>query len=81
MTITLSARDIKLRDLSEKFNLHKNTDRNFFNEWRDPLPELTDRDREFRQTKCIPITFFDILKILLDNRNNTSILSQILSAQ
>ena len=46
MTITLSAREIKLRDLSEKFNLHKSENPDFFTEWHEPLPELTDRDRE-----------------------------------
>lgn len=46
MPTTISANEITLRDLTTHFNLRINKDQNFFTEWRDDLPRLTDRDRE-----------------------------------
>ncbi|MDZ8221666.1 MULTISPECIES: type I restriction endonuclease subunit R [unclassified Nostoc] len=46
MVQTISARDISLYELEEKFNLQLATDINFFPEWTENLPTLTDGEKQ-----------------------------------
>ena len=46
MVETIQAKNIKLRDLIEKFGLQRTDDAQFFREWQDNLPELTDLERQ-----------------------------------
>lgn len=46
MVETIQAQNIKLRDLIEKFGLQRTDDAQFFREWQDNLPELTDLERQ-----------------------------------
>lgn len=44
---TLQARDINLRDLIDQFGLELVQDKQFFWEWQQNLPEITDSERQF----------------------------------
>lgn len=46
MVPTLPAKDINLEDLQAYFGLQANADPNFFPEWRDNLPSLTEKERQ-----------------------------------
>jgi hypothetical protein len=46
MVETIQAKNIKLRDLIEKFGLQRNDDPQFFREWQDDLPELTNLEKQ-----------------------------------
>jgi hypothetical protein len=46
MVETIQAKNIELRDLIEKFGLQRNNDPQFFREWQDNLPELTDLEKQ-----------------------------------
>lgn len=47
MVQTLQARNVNIRDLIEQFGLQLVRDRQFFTEWQEGLPELTDQEKEF----------------------------------
>ena len=46
MVQTMAATAITLNDLRTKFQLELTTDENFFREWRDDLPEITDLEKQ-----------------------------------
>jgi hypothetical protein len=46
MVETIQAKNIELHDLIEKFGLQRNNDPQFFREWQDDLPELTDLEKQ-----------------------------------
>ncbi|MEH2413551.1 hypothetical protein [Nostoc sp.] len=46
MVQTIPARDISLYELEEKFGLQLATDTNFFTEWTENLPNLTDSEKQ-----------------------------------
>ncbi|WP_293152426.1 hypothetical protein [Okeania sp. SIO2C9] len=46
MTQTLPAKDINIRYLIDNFGLQKNQGEEFFREWQDNLPELTDLEKQ-----------------------------------
>lgn len=43
---TIQAKDISLYELEKKFNLQLSTDTDFFTEWKDNLPSLTDIEKQ-----------------------------------
>lgn len=45
MVKTIQAQDISLEELQENFGLQLTTDRQFFREWQDNLPSLTDEEK------------------------------------
>ena len=46
MVQTIQAKDISLYELEEKFYLQLSTDTDFFTEWKDNLPSLTDVEKQ-----------------------------------
>ena len=46
MVETIQAQNISLNELIEKFGLERTDDQQFFREWQDNLPELTDSEKE-----------------------------------
>ena len=46
MVQTLQAQAVNLRDLIDKFGIQLVEDEQFFREWQDDLPEITDLDRQ-----------------------------------
>lgn len=46
MIETIQTRNVILHDLKEKFGLERTDDPNFFREWQDDLPELTDAEKQ-----------------------------------
>ena len=46
MIKTIQAQNITLNDLIEKFGLERTDDEQFFREWQDNLPELTDSEKQ-----------------------------------
>ncbi|MEA5467474.1 restriction endonuclease subunit R [Spirulina sp. 06S082] len=46
MSQTLQAQTLTLRDLIDRFDLTLTEDENFFPEWQENLPEISDRDRQ-----------------------------------
>ncbi|MDY6898908.1 MAG: type I restriction endonuclease subunit R [Cyanobacteriota bacterium] len=46
MMQTIQAKDISLYELEKKFNLQLSTDTDFFTEWKDNLPSLTDIEKQ-----------------------------------
>lgn len=46
MVQTIQAQNITLNDLIEKFGLERTDDEQFFREWQDDLPELTDSEKQ-----------------------------------
>jgi hypothetical protein len=46
MVDTLQAQAVNLRDLIDKFGIQLVEDEQFFREWQDDLPELTDLDKQ-----------------------------------
>lgn len=46
MVQTIQAQNINLNDLIEKFGLERSDDEQFFSEWQDDLPELTDSEKQ-----------------------------------
>jgi hypothetical protein len=47
MTQIIQAKDVTLRDLSIQFGLQFTEDEQFFREWQDNLPEITDDQKQF----------------------------------
>lgn len=47
MTETLQARNVNIRDLIDQFGLQWVRDRQFFPEWQENLPELTEQEKQF----------------------------------
>ena len=50
MTTTVAIEQLTLQDLEQRLGLQRSDDPDFFQEWRDPLPELgaIERDRLLR---------------------------------
>jgi hypothetical protein len=46
MVQTIQAQNIKLHDLIEEFGLQRTEDEQFFREWQDDLPELTNLEKQ-----------------------------------
>ena len=47
MTQTIQAKTLTLRDVKTKFNLQLSEDEQFFREWIDDLPEITDEEKRY----------------------------------
>jgi hypothetical protein len=47
MTQTIQAKDVTLKDLTVQFGLQLTEDEQFFREWQDNLPEVTDDQKQF----------------------------------
>ncbi|MGB3510553.1 MAG: hypothetical protein WBA93_15215 [Microcoleaceae cyanobacterium] len=65
MTQTIPAKDINIRYLIDNFGLQKNQDEQFFREWQDNLPELTDLEKQLLdQVKAGFINLIDYPPVL-----------------
>lgn len=74
----LQARNITLRDLRIKFNLQLVEDQQFFREWQDDLPEVSDAEK--RQLDRVKANFSNLLEYppLLENTVKMVVLSPLL---
>jgi len=59
MVQTIRANGLALYEVKEKFNLHQTDDLEFFPEWQNELPELTDYERQ-----CLDRSRADFLSLL-----------------
>lgn len=57
---TIQAKDISLYELEEKFNLQLSTDTDFFTEWKDNLPSLTDIEKQ--SLKRVQSNYFNLTR-------------------
>ncbi|MGB6296731.1 MAG: type I restriction endonuclease [Rivularia sp. (in: cyanobacteria)] len=57
---TIQARDISIYELEEKFNLQLSTDTDFFTEWRNNLPSLTDIEKQ--SLKRVQSNYFNLTR-------------------
>ena len=75
---TTTAREITLKELEEKFNLKLETDPNFFREWQDNLPEISDLQKELLDR--VKAGYFNLLYYppLLEKPINIVIVSPLL---
>lgn len=80
MTQTLQARTITLRDLIDDFKLERVDDEQFFREWRDNLPEISDAEKEFLDR--VKASYFNLIDYppFLEKAVQITILGPILFA-
>ncbi|MBP0021508.1 MAG: restriction endonuclease subunit R [Cyanobacteria bacterium SBLK] len=78
MSQTLQAQTITLRDLIDRFGLTLTEDEDFFPEWQEGLPEISDRDRELLDK--VKAGYINLLNYppLLENVVKMAILDPIL---
>ncbi len=78
MLQTIPARDITLLDLETKFGLLLNEDEEFFREWQDSLPSITDLEKE--RLDRVKASYSNLLKYppLLENTVKMVVLSPLL---
>lgn len=78
MTLTIQAKDINLRYLIDNFGIELVFDANFFSEWQENLPELTDLDRQLLDK--VKTGYFNLLNYppLLENVVRMAIVDPIL---
>jgi hypothetical protein len=78
MTLTLQARNVTLRDLIEKFGLQLVQQKQFFPEWQEELPEVTEAEKQFLDK--VRDSYFNLVNCppLLEKAVQLSILSPLL---
>ena len=78
MSVTITAREITLRELEKNFKLKLETDPNFFLEWQENLPEVTDLQKELLDK--VKAGYFNLLYYppLLEKPINMAIVSPLL---
>ncbi|NJP09287.1 MAG: restriction endonuclease subunit R [Leptolyngbyaceae cyanobacterium RU_5_1] len=78
MTQTLLARNVNIRDLIDQFGLQLVRDRQFFMEWQEDLPELTESEKQFLDK--VREGFFNLMQYppYLEKSVQISILSPLL---
>ncbi|MDJ1177541.1 type I restriction endonuclease subunit R [Roseofilum sp. BLCC_M91] len=78
MTQTIPPQDITLEELQEHLGLQLTTDPNFFPEWQQNLPELSDREKQTLQRVCS--NYFNLVsrRPLLEEAVKMVILSPLL---
>jgi hypothetical protein len=76
--VTTQARNVTLLDLETEFNLQLVTDEQFFREWQDHLPEITEEQQ--RQLDRVQENFSNLLRYppLLENTVKMVVLSRLL---
>ena len=57
---TIQARDVSIYELEEKFGLQVSTDTDFFTEWTDNLPSLTDIEKQ--SLKRVQSNYFNLIR-------------------
>jgi len=75
---TISAQDITLHDLTAKFGLMQTEDEQFFREWQDNLPEVTEQEK--RSLNRIKSNYNNLIAYppLLENAVKMVVLSPLL---
>ncbi len=78
MVQTIKAQNIDLRYLIDNFNLRLNQDEQFFSEWQENLPELTDIEKQLLDQ--VKASYFNLIQYppLLENVVKLTIISPIL---
>lgn len=78
MVQTLQARNVTIRDLIDDFKLELVRDRDFFTEWREHLPELTDQEKQ--TLDIVQAGFFNLMEYppYLEKAVQISVLSPLL---
>ena len=78
MVQTIKAQNIDLRYLIDNFNLRLNQDEQFFREWQENLPELTDIEKQLLDQ--VKASYFNLIQYppLLENVIKLTIISPIL---
>ncbi|MDE5089800.1 MAG: restriction endonuclease subunit R, partial [Trichodesmium sp. St16_bin2-tuft] len=78
MTQTIPAKDINIRFLIDNLGLQKNQDEEFFREWQDNLPELTDLEKQLLDQ--VKAGFFNLIDYppVLENVVRMSVVDPIL---
>ncbi len=78
MTQTIQARNVNIRDLMEQFGLRLVRDRQFFTEWHEDLPELTEQEKQYLDK--VREGFFNLMQYppYLEKAVQISVLSPLL---
>jgi hypothetical protein len=78
MTQTIQARNVNIRDLIEQFGLQLVRDRQFFTEWHEDLPELTNLEQDYLDK--VREGFFNLMQYppYLEKAVQISVLSPLL---
>jgi hypothetical protein len=78
MVQTVKAQNIDLRDLIDNFDLRLNQDEQFFREWQENLPELTDIEKQLLDQ--VKASYFNLIQYppLLENVIKLTIISPLL---
>ncbi|MEQ9482313.1 type I restriction endonuclease [Coleofasciculus sp. F4-SAH-05] len=78
MLQTIQAQDISLEELQENFGLQRTTDSQFFREWQDNLPSLTDEEK--RSLERVRSNYFNLVnrRPLLEEGVKMVVLSPLL---
>ena len=78
MVQTIQAQDISLEELQENFGLQLTTDSQFFREWQDNLPSLTDEEK--RCLERVSSNYFNLVnrRPLLEEGVKMVVLSPLL---
>ena len=78
MVQTIPAQDITINDLKTKFNLQQTNERQFFREWQDNLPELSESEKQLLER--IKTNFLNLIEYspMLENAVKMVVLSPLL---
>ncbi|NEO01273.1 MAG: type I restriction endonuclease subunit R, partial [Moorea sp. SIO3I7] len=78
MVQTIQAQDLSLEELQEHFKLQLTTDHQFFREWQDNLPSLTDQEK--RSLERVRSNYFNLVnrRPLLEEAVKMVVLSPLL---
>ena len=78
MVQTIPAQDITINDLKIKFNLQQTNERQFFREWQDNLPELSESEKQLLER--IKTNFLNLIEYppMLENAVKMVVLSPLL---
>lgn len=78
MVQTIQAKNVNLRDLITKFGIQLVRDQQFFQEWQDELPEITDIEKQLLDQ--VKAGYFNLLNYppLLENAIKMAVLSPLL---
>lgn len=78
MVQTIPAQDITINDLKTKFNLQQTNERQFFREWQDNLPEVSESEKQ--SLERIKTNFLNLIEYppMLENAVKMVVLSPLL---
>ena len=78
MVQTIPAQDITINDLKTKFNLQQTNERQFFREWQDKLPEVSESEKQLLER--IKTNFLNLIEYppMLENAVKMVVLSPLL---